>query len=87
MLSNNSADNMFRFLHSSDLHIGKRFGNIADEDLRGRLREARHGAIDRLAEQARSNGAAVILLAGDTFDTETPAPTIFAAITGRDGAG
>lgn len=64
---------MFRFLHSSDLHIGKRFGNFP-EDLRGRLREARHGTIGRLARQARDHGATAILLAGDTFDTETPTP-------------
>lgn len=66
---------MFRFLHSSDLHLGKRFGNLA-EDLRGRLREARHGSIERLAARAREHGADVVLLAGDTFDTETPAPDI-----------
>ena len=66
---------MFRFVHSSDLHLGKRFGNMA-EDLRGRLREARHGALARLAQVARSHGASVILLAGDSFDTETPAPEI-----------
>lgn len=66
---------MFRFLHSSDLHIGKRFGNLA-EDLRGRLREARHGVIGRLAAQARAHGATTILLAGDTFDTETPSPAM-----------
>lgn len=64
---------MFRFLHSSDLHIGKRFGNFP-EDLRGRLREARHGVLNRLVAQARGQGAATILLAGDTFDTETPTP-------------
>jgi DNA repair exonuclease SbcCD nuclease subunit len=61
----------FRFLHSSDLHLGKPFGNFSD-DLRGRLREARHTAIDRLAQKAREHGAQTILLAGDTFDTETP---------------
>lgn len=66
---------MFRFLHSSDLHIGKRFGNMPEE-LRGRLREARHSAITRLAEQARAGGAGTILLAGDTFDTETPTPAM-----------
>ncbi|MDO8358932.1 MAG: DNA repair exonuclease [Devosia sp.] len=66
---------MFRFVHSSDLHIGRRYANMP-EDLRGRLREARHGAIGRLAEQARANGASTLLLAGDTFDTETPTPTI-----------
>lgn len=66
---------MLRFVHSSDLHIGKRFGNLP-EDLRGRLREARHGALARLAEAARVNGADTVLLAGDTFDTETPSPAM-----------
>jgi DNA repair exonuclease SbcCD nuclease subunit len=66
---------MLRFIHSGDLHLGKRFGNMP-EDLRGRLREARHGIIGRLASHAREKGAAAILLAGDTFDTETPTPEI-----------
>ncbi|HEY5795459.1 MAG TPA: DNA repair exonuclease [Bosea sp. (in: a-proteobacteria)] len=66
---------MFRFVHSSDLHIGKRFGSMPEE-LRGRLREARHGVLDRLAAQARSGGAGTILLAGDCFDTETPSPAM-----------
>lgn len=66
---------MFRFIHSSDLHLGKRFGNFSG-DLPGRLREARHGAIARIAQHAREQGATTILLAGDTFDTETPAPDV-----------
>lgn len=66
---------MFRFIHSSDLHLGKRFGNFSG-DLPGRLREARHATIARLATLARDHGADTILLAGDTFDTETPAPEI-----------
>lgn len=63
----------FRFLHSSDLHLGKPFGGFP-EGIRHRLREARHGAIGRLAAAARSGGATTILLAGDSFDAETPAP-------------
>lgn len=66
---------MFRFLHSSDLHLGKPFGGF-DEDTRGRLRAAREDVIDRLATAARQGGATVVLLAGDTFDQETPAPRI-----------
>ncbi len=66
---------MFRFIHTSDLHLGKRFGNFSG-DLPGRLREARHAAIARLAAHARQHGAETILLAGDTFDTETPAPDV-----------
>lgn len=66
---------MFRFIHSSDLHLGKRFGNFSG-DLPGRLREARHAVIGTLARHARESGADTILLAGDTFDTETPAPDV-----------
>ncbi len=66
---------MFRFLHSSDLHIGKRFGAMPEE-LRGRLRDARHTVLDRLAAQALAGGATTILLAGDCFDTETPSPAM-----------
>lgn len=63
----------FRFLHSSDLHLGRAFGGYP-EGIRHRLREARHGAIARLAQAARAGGAGVVVLAGDTFDAETPAP-------------
>lgn len=66
---------MFRFIHSSDLHLGKRFGNFTG-DLPSRLREARHKAIERLAQLAREHGVMTVLLAGDTFDTETPAPDV-----------
>ena len=66
---------MFRFIHTSDLHLGKPFGRHS-EDVRGRLRQARHGVLDRLAVAARDAGAQTVLLAGDTFDQETPAPTI-----------
>lgn len=62
-----------RFLHSSDLHLGKAFGGFP-EAIRNRLREARHGAIARLAQVARAGGADLVLLAGDSFDAETPAP-------------
>lgn len=66
---------MFRFIHSSDLHLGKRFGNFSG-DLPVRLREARHAVLARLAQHAREHGVTTILLAGDTFDTETPAPDV-----------
>lgn len=66
---------MSKFIHSSDLHLGKRFGNFSG-DLPGRLREARHAVLSKLADHARANGADTILLAGDTFDTETPAADV-----------
>ena len=66
---------MIRFIHASDLHLGKPFGRHS-EDVRGRLRQARHGALARLADVARAQGAGLVLLAGDTFDQQTPAPTV-----------
>lgn len=65
---------MIRFLHASDLHLGKPFGAFPEE-VRGRLRQARQDSIARIAEVARKGGASHVLLAGDTFDAETPAPT------------
>ncbi|AXI45847.1 DNA repair exonuclease [Sulfitobacter sp. SK012] len=66
---------MVRFIHTSDLHLGKRFGQFP-EDLRGRLTEARHQSITNLAELSRSQGAEFILVAGDVFDTGTPSPSV-----------
>jgi DNA repair exonuclease SbcCD nuclease subunit len=60
-----------RFLHTSDLHLGKRYGQMP-EDLRGRLTEARHGVIAKLRDLAISESLDTLLVAGDIFDTETP---------------
>ncbi|MEM9573250.1 MAG: DNA repair exonuclease [Pseudomonadota bacterium] len=69
----------FKFIHSSDLHLGRRFSNIPqppDGNIRGRLMEARHASISRLAKVARERDANHILLAGDTFDTATPSASV-----------
>ena len=69
----------FRFIHSSDLHLGRRFASLPetrDGNLRGRLMEARHAAIGRLAAAARDHGAAHVLLAGDSFDSATPSAAV-----------
>ncbi len=62
---------MIRLLHASDLHLGKPFGAFPEE-VRYRLRSARQNAIGALAAAARDGGASHVLLAGDTFDAETP---------------
>ena len=54
---------MFRFIHSSDLHLGKRFGDFSG-DLPSRLREARHMVIGRLAQHAREQGATTTFAGG-----------------------
>ena len=69
----------FRFIHSSDLHLGRRFASMqqaSDDNLRGRLMEARFDAIAKLAGVARAEGAGHILLAGDTFDTPAPSAAV-----------
>ena len=67
---------VFRFIHSSDLHLGRRFSNLP-EGIRGRLVEARHSAIDALAAAAREHGADNVFIAGDLFDTETPSERVW----------
>ncbi len=64
-----------KFIHSSDLHLGKPFGRFP-EDVRVRLRQARADVLPRLASLARSHAASHVLLAGDTFDQMTPAPSV-----------
>lgn len=66
---------MITFLHSSDLHLGKPFGRFP-EDVRARLRQARADVVPRLAGLAQAHNASHILLAGDTFDQMTPAPSV-----------
>ena len=61
----------FRFLHTSDLHLGKPFGVFAEKD---RLAVARRHSLTRLIAIAREHDVAHILIAGDVFDTPNPAP-------------
>ena len=59
-----------RFVHTSDLHIGKTF-RFAD-DVSQVLRDERLDVVTRLGELARSQGASDVLVAGDAYDVETP---------------
>ncbi|PSL16046.1 metallophosphoesterase family protein [Shimia abyssi] len=61
----------FTFVHTSDLHLGKGFGQMPDE-LRGRLIEARHEVLARLIQVARAHNAGHVLVAGDMFDSTGP---------------
>ncbi|WP_405109628.1 metallophosphoesterase [Phaeobacter sp. BS52] len=64
-----------RLLHTSDLHLGKRFGQF-DEETRAALQQARQGILSRLAGIATAEGAGHVLIAGDLFDTETPSARV-----------
>jgi DNA repair exonuclease SbcCD nuclease subunit len=65
----------FRFLHSSDLHLGKRFGQMPEE-VRADLQQARGQVIARLAQAAQECRVQHVLIAGDMFDTETPSSRV-----------
>jgi len=75
---------MIRFIHSADLHLGKTFGQAEVEE-RGRLAEARHKTIGRLAEEARAFGAGHIILAGDIWDSEVPSERVLRQSLGTIG--
>ena len=62
---------MFRFIHTSDLHIGKAFGQF-EEELRVPLRQARIDVVETIAQLAQQHEASHIFIAGDIFDTGTP---------------
>lgn len=80
----------FRFIHTADLHLGRRFASFGDEEgaaeTRAHLVTARAEQVARLAEAARAHGAVDILVAGDLFDTETPAPTVVSHALNAMGA-
>lgn len=65
-----------RFLHSSDLHLGKRFGQMPEET-RADLQQARQQILARLVEVAREHDVGHVLIAGDMFDSETPSERVW----------
>ena len=66
---------VWQLLHSSDLHLGRRFHQFPGE-IASPLEEARFEVISSLARQARGAGASTILLAGDTWDSEVPSERV-----------
>ena len=55
-----------RILHTSDWHIGRSFHGHATLD-------ALRGVLDSLVEQVREHGVDLVIVAGDVFDSATPA--------------
>ncbi len=61
-----------RFIHTADWQIGKPFRNFGEKD--GVLRQARLSAIEAIGRLAAQEGAAHVLVAGDLYDNDAPAP-------------
>lgn len=62
---------MVRFLHTADWQLGKTFGALPD-DLAAQVRAERQTVISRIAEAAKSNACAHVIVAGDVWDSTIP---------------
>ena len=60
-----------RFVHTSDWQVGKGF-RFADDDTLAVLQDARLDAINRIGRLARTEGAKLVLVAGDVWDMAVP---------------
>jgi len=66
---------MFRFIHTSDVHLDTSFSGAGfSSHLGTRKREAIRGTFRRILEDARSEDADMILIAGDLFESERVTP-------------
>nr|WP_222932212.1 DNA repair exonuclease [Allochromatium humboldtianum] len=75
-----------KFLHTADWQLGKPFARIPDADKRHRLQQARLDCLERLAAIARRADARFILVAGDLFDSPSPARSLVSATFQAIGA-
>ena len=64
-----------RFIHTADWQIGKSYGAVADEQKRFRLQQERLAAIGRIRDVVKLHSVDFVLVAGDLFDSTTPAST------------
>ena len=64
---------MLTFLHAADFHLDSAFGALTARQAAGRRRESRE-LVDRLTDLVRTEGAEVVLLAGDLFDGQRVFP-------------
>lgn len=75
---------MVRFIHTSDLQLGKPFRRFSDS-VRGSLSEARLDVIDTIVAVAQAHEAHHILVAGDVFDNVDPGDRVLIQALSRMG--
>ena len=63
-----------KFIHTADWHLGQTYWGLGAQTTRSRL--WRFDAVHRIYQIASDNDAAFILVAGDVFDSETPAEAV-----------
>jgi len=74
------------FLHTADWQIGKPFASIGDPAKRARVQQERIEAIRRIGGVVRERRAGFVVMAGDLFDSPTPANATVAAALGAIAA-
>ncbi len=75
---------MVRFIHTSDLQLGKPFRRFPDS-VRGMLSEARLEIIDTIGTVANAHSAKHVLVAGDVFDNVDPGDRVLIQALSRMG--
>ena len=68
----NAALAATRFVHTADWQIGKPFRQFGDRE--AVLKRARLDAVEAIGRLAIAENAPHVLVAGDVYDSETPAP-------------
>lgn len=69
-------DDVLKILHTSDWHLGLGFRKYRPAE-RERLRDARFTAVDNILGIAQQQAVDVVLVAGDVFDKEQPATSLW----------
>lgn len=77
---------MATFIHTADWHLGKPFGSVEDDEKRTLVREARLGALARIAEEVVEHRAEFVVVAGDLFDSPRPRKTTVSGAMAGIGA-
>jgi len=70
------------FIHTSDWQLGKPFAGISDPAKRARVQQERFEAIRRIGAVVRDRQARFVIVAGDIFDSPTPARATISAALG-----
>lgn len=64
------------FLHTADWQLGKPYGAVSEPEKRAALQKERFDVVARIGQAVREHGAAFVVVAGDLFDSPSPAGNV-----------
>jgi DNA repair exonuclease SbcCD nuclease subunit len=76
---------MTTFIHTADWQLGKPFASVPDAAKRALIQQARIDALRRIRDAVIARKATFVVVAGDLFDSPTPARTVVAQALGVIG--